>query len=58
MLARLGTALPVEPIADRERLVESFDLAAFGLSGNLVAMMAITVVLGMAGMAMRLIDEP
>ncbi len=35
-----------------------FDLAGFGLSGNLVAMMAITLVLGMAGMAMRLIDEP
>ena len=34
------------------------DLAAFGLSGNLVAMMGITLVLGMAGMAMRLIDEP
>ena len=33
------------------------DLAAFGLSGNLVAMMAITLVLAMAGMAMRLIDE-
>ena len=30
LLARLGTSLPVEPIADRTALVESFDLAAFG----------------------------
>lgn len=30
LLARLGTALPVEPIADREVLVETFDLATFG----------------------------
>lgn len=30
LLARLGTSLPVEPIADRETLVESFDLASFG----------------------------
>lgn len=30
LLARLGTSLPVEPIADRAQLVESFDLAAFG----------------------------
>jgi glutamyl-tRNA synthetase len=30
LLARLGTALPVEPIADRSVLVESFDLSTFG----------------------------
>jgi glutamyl-tRNA synthetase len=30
LLARLGTSLPVEPIADRAALVASFDLAAFG----------------------------
>lgn len=30
MLARLGTSLAVEPIADRQTLVESFDLAHFG----------------------------
>ena len=30
LLARLGTALPVEPIADRQALVETFDLATFG----------------------------
>ncbi|RJY09767.1 glutamate--tRNA ligase [Aurantiacibacter aquimixticola] len=30
MLARLGTALPVEPIADIEELVETFDLSTFG----------------------------
>jgi glutamyl-tRNA synthetase len=30
LLARLGTSLPVEPIADRGVLVESFDLASFG----------------------------
>ena len=30
LLARLGTSLPVEPIADRTVLVETFDLAAFG----------------------------
>lgn len=30
MLARLGTSRPVEPIADRQALVESFDLAHFG----------------------------
>ena len=30
LLARLGTALPVEPIADRDLLIESFDLATFG----------------------------
>ncbi|HTM96020.1 MAG TPA: glutamate--tRNA ligase [Croceibacterium sp.] len=30
LLARLGTSLPVEPIAERTTLVESFDLAAFG----------------------------
>lgn len=33
------------------------DLAAIGLNGNLVAMMGITLVLGMAAMAMRLVDE-
>ena len=30
LLARLGTALPVEPIADRSVLIDSFDLANFG----------------------------
>jgi glutamyl-tRNA synthetase len=30
LLARLGTSLPVEPIAEREMLVETFDLAHFG----------------------------
>ncbi|MXP40461.1 glutamate--tRNA ligase [Altererythrobacter soli] len=30
LLARLGTSLPVEPIADRAVLIETFDLAAFG----------------------------
>ena len=30
LLARLGTSQPVEPIADRARLIESFDLASFG----------------------------
>ncbi len=30
LLARLGTSQPVEPIADRHALVESFDLAHFG----------------------------
>ncbi len=30
LLARLGTSLPVEPIAERAALVESFDLATFG----------------------------
>ncbi|OYW46015.1 MAG: glutamate--tRNA ligase [Sphingomonadales bacterium 32-68-7] len=30
LLARLGTALPVEPIAAREALVATFDLASFG----------------------------
>jgi glutamyl-tRNA synthetase len=30
MLARLGTSQPVEPVADRQVLVESFDLAHFG----------------------------
>ena len=30
LLARLGTSLPVEPIADRAKLVETFDLATFG----------------------------
>ncbi|GMM92095.1 glutamate--tRNA ligase [Qipengyuania sp. MTN3-11] len=30
LLARLGTALPVEPIADRQVLLESFDLGTFG----------------------------
>ena len=30
LLARLGTALPVEPIAERSVLVDSFDLASFG----------------------------
>jgi glutamyl-tRNA synthetase len=30
LLARLGTSLPVEPIAERAALVESFDLAQFG----------------------------
>jgi glutamyl-tRNA synthetase len=30
LLARLGTSQPVEPIADREALVEGFDLATFG----------------------------
>lgn len=30
LLARLGTSEPVEPIADRQTLVDSFDLAHFG----------------------------
>ena len=30
LLARLGTSLPVEPIADRAVLLETFDLATFG----------------------------
>ncbi len=30
LLARLGTSQPVEPIADRAALVDSFDLATFG----------------------------
>lgn len=30
MLARLGTSLPVEPIADRDALLETFDLGTFG----------------------------
>ena len=30
LLARLGTSLPVEPIAEREQLVATFDLAHFG----------------------------
>jgi glutamyl-tRNA synthetase len=30
LLARLGTSRPVEPIADRKRIVESFDLSTFG----------------------------
>ena len=30
LLARLGTSLPVEPIAERQVLVGSFDLATFG----------------------------
>ena len=30
LLARLGTSLPVEPIADRAALIESFDLSIFG----------------------------
>lgn len=30
LMARLGTSLPVEPIADRDALMASFDLATFG----------------------------
>ncbi|KEO89801.1 glutamyl-tRNA ligase [Erythrobacter longus] len=30
LLARLGTSLPVEPIADRATLLETFDLGTFG----------------------------
>ena len=30
LLARLGTSLPVEPIAERATLVQTFDLASFG----------------------------
>ncbi|QWC57224.1 glutamate--tRNA ligase [Erythrobacter sp. 3-20A1M] len=30
LLARLGTSQPVEPIADRARLLDSFDLSTFG----------------------------
>ena len=30
LLARLGTSLPVEPIADRAALIDTFDLATFG----------------------------
>lgn len=30
LLARLGTSLPVEPIAERETLLATFDLATFG----------------------------
>ena len=30
LLSRLGTSLPVEPIADRAKLLETFDLSTFG----------------------------
>ena len=30
MLARLGTSLPVEPVADRAALIDTFDLTTFG----------------------------
>jgi glutamyl-tRNA synthetase len=30
LLARLGTSLPVEPLADRQVLIDSFDLGTFG----------------------------
>jgi glutamyl-tRNA synthetase len=30
LLARLGTSQPVEPIAERQTLIETFDLASFG----------------------------
>ncbi len=30
LLARLGTSLPVEPIADRKALLDTFDLSTFG----------------------------
>ena len=30
LLSRLGTSLPVEPIADRNKLLETFDLGTFG----------------------------
>jgi glutamyl-tRNA synthetase len=30
LLARLGTSLPVEPIADRQTLIDTFDLGHFG----------------------------
>ncbi len=30
LLSRLGTSLPVEPIADRDALLDSFDLSTFG----------------------------
>lgn len=30
LLARLGTSQPVEPVADRSTLIESFDLSTFG----------------------------
>jgi glutamyl-tRNA synthetase len=30
LLSRLGTSLPVEPIADRAKLLETFDLGTFG----------------------------
>ena len=30
LLARLGTSQPVEPIADRRKLIEGFDLSTFG----------------------------
>ncbi|MCV0382888.1 MAG: glutamate--tRNA ligase [Erythrobacter sp.] len=30
LLARLGTSLPVEPIADRDALLDTFDLSTFG----------------------------
>lgn len=30
LLARLGTSLPIEPIADRSVLIDSFELATFG----------------------------
>jgi len=30
LLARLGTSLPVEPIADRQALLDTFDLSTFG----------------------------
>jgi hypothetical protein len=34
-----------------------FDLSAIGLSGNIVAMIGVAIILGMAGMGMRLLDE-
>jgi len=53
-VARVGQ---VEQAVSQFDSFAGLDFAAIGLNGNLVAMMGITLVLGMAAMAMRLIDE-
>lgn len=35
----------------------AFDLSAIGLSGNIIAMVGVAAILGMAAMGMRLLDE-
>lgn len=47
----------VEQTVSQLNTLGGFDMSAMGLSGNLVAMIGIALLLGMAAMGMRLLDE-
>jgi len=46
-----------EQAVGRFGVLDAIDLSALGLSGNIIAMVGVAAILGMAAMGMRLLDE-